>query len=34
MDSPENVPQHRQTPLESSGKVSAWSNGWIWSYAQ
>ena len=23
VDSPKNVPQHRQTPLESSGKVSA-----------
>ena len=29
MDSPENVPQDRQTPLESFGKVSARSNGWI-----
>jgi hypothetical protein len=29
VDSSENVPRHRQTPMESSGKVSARSNGWI-----
>ena len=33
-DSPENLPQHRQIPLESSGKVLALANGWIWSCAQ
>jgi hypothetical protein len=26
--------QHRPIPLESSWKVSARSNGWIWTYAQ
>ena len=33
-DSPENLPQHRQIPLESSSKVLALANGWIWSCAQ
>jgi hypothetical protein len=33
-DSPENISQHRKIPLESSGKVSTRSNGWIWSYTQ
>jgi hypothetical protein len=33
-DSPENLPQHRQIPLQSSSKVSAPANSCIWSYAQ
>jgi hypothetical protein len=30
----ETLPQHKQIPLEYSAKVSARSNGLIWSYAQ
>jgi hypothetical protein len=33
-DSFNNLPQQKQIPLESSGKVSAQYHGWIWSYAQ
>jgi hypothetical protein len=33
-DSPKTLLQDRHIPLESSGKVLAWSNDWIWSYAQ
>jgi hypothetical protein len=29
MDSLENLPQYKTIPLESPGKVSARSNGWI-----